>query len=329
MIKPALKKLLLSLDPAVGEASRWLNGERGTVRAICLHAMRTTGGTSPGVPPGFETDLGELRTLVEQLLRKGYRFITPADLTRDLDPRGTYFMLTFDDGYFTASLAVELLKQYGVPVTLFICSYFIERQMAHWSDALHRGCEKGAPDIKARATEHRLRATPQPEREQWLLDTFGRDSLVPLGDADRPLTSAELKRLWRLGNVEIGNHSWSHADLSRLSAAGIEDELERVQRYVHDLVGVRPRSMSFPYGFYNDTAIDVVRRMGFTSAFTTIPRRHSVASLTHGDFALVGRFATWNHRRPFARHVLRLRHGSLFSDRFLETSSSRPETSAS
>lgn len=329
-LKAHLRKLLFSIDAVVGEASSCLNAERGTLRAICLHAVKEIAGPSEGLSPGFEIRLEELRVLVELLLRRGYRFITPSDVKRELDPRGTYFVMTFDDGYFTTSLAVDLLEQYGVPVTLFVCPYYLERQIAHWSDALYRGCEgERTPADSRRTLERQLRALPQSERERWLIGNFGQDCLKPIGDADRPLTAAELKRLWSAGHVEIGNHSWSHADLSHSSEPEIEKELELAQSYVEALTGVRPTSVAFPYGLYNETVVDVVRRMGFTSAFTTVNCRHLVRSLTTEHFTLVGRFGSWNDKRPFARQVLRLRYGSLFSDRFTGHPSVRLETGLS
>lgn len=318
VVKRMVRRLLMSLDPVFGGALSLLNGERGTVRAICLHGMKPTAAPSPGLPADAETDLESLRQMVELLLRRKYRFITPAQLSQGLDPRVAYFVLTFDDGYWSSSLAVNLMRQYGVPVTLFVCPHFMERQIAFWSESLYRGCEqRRVPQSDMLVAERRLRELPQTDREAWLVDQFGPECLTPLGDADRPLTSAELKQLWSFGNLEIGNHSWNHTALSRLSGPEIEAELGRVQRYVHALVGVSPGSMSFPYGFYNDATLDVVRQMGFSSAFTTVNRLHSTSSLRNAPFVTMGRFGGWNHKRPFERQVLRLRHGSLLSDRFL------------
>lgn len=47
---------------------------------------------------------------------------------------------------------------------------------------------------------------------------------------------------------ELGNHSWSHAQLTRLSSGGIHYELEHTQDLVEHLTGVRMRVMRPPYG---------------------------------------------------------------------------------
>lgn len=279
-LKTRLRETLFAADPLVAEALSWLNAEQGSLRAICLHAVKESAEPSRGLAPDFEINRDELRRLVDLLLRKQYQFITPSHLARDLDRRGRYMMVTFDDGYFTASFAVELFKAYGLPITLFLCPYFMDTQMTYWSDALLRGFENdNTPTQRRREVERTLRGLPQKEREQYLLEHFGPECLKPLGDADRPLTTDELKRLWSYGNVEVGNHSWSHADLSRCSPAQIEEELELAQRYVEDAIGIRPTSMAFPYGLFNDDVLHVVRRMGFTSALSTVNRLHSVTSL--------------------------------------------------
>jgi peptidoglycan/xylan/chitin deacetylase (PgdA/CDA1 family) len=46
----------------------------------------------------------------------------------------------------------------------------------------------------------------------------------------------------------IGNHTWSHPRLYRLSAAQIEDEIARTQAAIEDGAGLRPRLFRPPYG---------------------------------------------------------------------------------
>ncbi|MGR6922231.1 polysaccharide deacetylase family protein [[Actinomadura] parvosata] len=50
---------------------------------------------------------------------------------------------------------------------------------------------------------------------------------------------------------EIGNHSWSHPDLSRLPAASIRSQLARTDRAVEAATGVRPALVRPPYGAFD------------------------------------------------------------------------------
>ncbi|MEI6349695.1 MAG: polysaccharide deacetylase family protein [Verrucomicrobiota bacterium] len=47
---------------------------------------------------------------------------------------------------------------------------------------------------------------------------------------------------------EIGNHSWSHPDLSKMSEEGVRGQLQRTQDAVSQAGGVTPKVMRPPYG---------------------------------------------------------------------------------
>ncbi len=93
--------------------------------------------------------------------------------------------------------------------------------------------------------------------------------------------------------IEIGAHSRTHPDLTRLSLGAIEEEcLGSADRLAHEL-GVRPRSFAYPYGMVSDTAAQVVRR-GFAQGCTT---EHRVFA-DREDPALLPRLDAWYFRAP-------------------------------
>ncbi|WP_291057693.1 polysaccharide deacetylase family protein [Herbiconiux sp.] len=47
---------------------------------------------------------------------------------------------------------------------------------------------------------------------------------------------------------EIGNHSWNHPDLTKLTDEEIRDQLERTTKAIQDAAGVRPSTFRPPYG---------------------------------------------------------------------------------
>ncbi|MFN3447199.1 MAG: polysaccharide deacetylase family protein [Roseococcus sp.] len=69
----------------------------------------------------------------------------------------------------------------------------------------------------------------------------GMGELGPCGDA------ARLRALHAAGH-EIGCHTFSHADLFRLDAAGIGAEMDRNAAWLAEQLGERPRSFAYPYG---------------------------------------------------------------------------------
>ncbi|MGN9841182.1 polysaccharide deacetylase family protein [Nonomuraea sp. H19] len=50
---------------------------------------------------------------------------------------------------------------------------------------------------------------------------------------------------------EIGNHTWSHPDLTRLSAAGVRSQLARADQAIKAATGIVPRIIRPPYGALN------------------------------------------------------------------------------
>ncbi|MFF0772988.1 polysaccharide deacetylase family protein [Nonomuraea wenchangensis] len=51
---------------------------------------------------------------------------------------------------------------------------------------------------------------------------------------------------------EIGNHTWSHQDLTKLSAAGVRSELARADEAVRAAAGFVPTLVRPPYGAFDD-----------------------------------------------------------------------------
>jgi peptidoglycan/xylan/chitin deacetylase (PgdA/CDA1 family) len=92
------------------------------------------------------------------------------------------------------------------------------------------------------------------------------------GDRARPLASWEtLLQAQRLG-FEIGNHTWSHPDLSAL---GKPDQLQQWTRADEALRehGLEPGSCCYPYGRMNSDSVDAVRLSGASVAVAIKKRR--------------------------------------------------------
>lgn len=68
-----------------------------------------------------------------------------------------------------------------------------------------------------------------------------------------------LSRMEALG-CEIGNHSFSHADLATLSADDITNELSLTDQKIQELVGHGATVVRPPYGSFNDTVAGIAAR---------------------------------------------------------------------
>jgi peptidoglycan-N-acetylmuramic acid deacetylase len=79
-----------------------------------------------------------------------------------------------------------------------------------------------------------------------------------------------LKRMTAEGHL-IGNHSWTHPDMSQLSDMRIQDELDRVKREVAQLTGQKEMAyLRPPRGIFSERSLAVSRSLGYTNVFWSV-----------------------------------------------------------
>jgi len=86
----------------------------------------------------------------------------------------------------------------------------------------------------------------------------------------RFLTWGELRAL-EAGGVEIGSHTHSHVDLTRLDDAGVLDELMRSRRLLERHLGHPVQWLAYPGGRVDARVERIARRAGYVLAMATVP----------------------------------------------------------
>lgn len=84
---------------------------------------------------------------------------------------------------------------------------------------------------------------------------------------DQPML---VKRMAEEGHV-IGNHSWSHPDMTQIPDQQIRSELNRVRQKVSELTG--RQGMAYlrpPRGIFSDRVLGVSKEEGYTSVFWSV-----------------------------------------------------------
>lgn len=66
------------------------------------------------------------------------------------------------------------------------------------------------------------------------------------------------------GNNVVGNHTFTHPNLTTLSCANIYRELSATQDAVHEEIGTRPTVFRPPYGEYNADVVEAANQLGLT-----------------------------------------------------------------
>lgn len=78
-----------------------------------------------------------------------------------------------------------------------------------------------------------------------------------------------LRRMVAEGHV-VGNHTYNHADLAKLSADGVRRELTRGNAAIARAIGGSPRLMRPPFGSSNATVRRVARDLGLTPVLWSV-----------------------------------------------------------
>jgi len=72
----------------------------------------------------------------------------------------------------------------------------------------------------------------------------------------------ETKKLAENPNFELGNHSWSHPNLTKLSEEEIGQEIESTEEILFQLTGRHSRLFRPPFGYFNDLVLQVIANHG-------------------------------------------------------------------
>jgi peptidoglycan-N-acetylmuramic acid deacetylase len=79
-----------------------------------------------------------------------------------------------------------------------------------------------------------------------------------------------LKRMVKEGHI-IGNHSWSHPDMSQVSSEKIKEELDKVKEGIFKVTGQKEvRFLRPPRGIFSERMLHVSKQLGYTNVFWSL-----------------------------------------------------------
>ncbi|HNQ44106.1 MAG TPA: polysaccharide deacetylase family protein, partial [Candidatus Cloacimonadota bacterium] len=215
-------------------------------------------------PMGLSTE--EFEQQIRTLKRLGYRFLTLREAYADSGRnRGLTATITTDDGFScNYSEIYPLLKRLGIPFTMFVIGKCLDNQALAWNhklliirqqadpQALHQSLLKLearfhlklVPDLSAS-----LFSVPMSLKEE-LSDTLW-EQFCDISQAEylhkhQPFLSSDQLREMVASGCEIGTHSFSHPDFSRLTFPEILNELRASRALLEELYPVE--FCAFPYG---------------------------------------------------------------------------------
>jgi peptidoglycan/xylan/chitin deacetylase (PgdA/CDA1 family)/glycosyltransferase involved in cell wall biosynthesis len=256
-----------------------------------------------GVSEDGSAQLNNLHVSASQFLRQMRwlrRHFTPmtleqakAGLDRHAPLRKNPVLVTFDDAYRNnLRTAWPILKELGIPATLFVPTDFVEHQLSYWAEDLEAWLLTSKFDsvrvpvangvlLWLRSVEERKRAfasisgtlkkLSEADRRRVLLDL---QKLLCPGSvpsiAEPRLTWDELKALANEG-MSIGSHTVSHALLPGVSSGQVAAELNASKRQLESHLDLPITSFAYPNGDWNSAVRNLVKEAGYACAFTVQP----------------------------------------------------------
>lgn len=221
------------------------------------------------IAPQQEMTLENYRQFIEYYLAHGYQFVSPEDVVRGLDPSGKHILITFDDGYLNNQRLLPIMREYKVPALFFISSNFIKYQKSFWWDIVYRERKKRGVSEKKIGQENKLLQTMTHDAiEHYLKETFGKKTLLPVSDLDRPFSPQELKDFSREKYVFLGNHTKDHAILTCYDAEEMRSQIVDTQNDIYEMTGKYPLAFSYPNGNYSDAIVQMIKEMRFKLGIT-------------------------------------------------------------
>lgn len=87
--------------------------------------------------------------------------------------------------------------------------------------------------------------------------------------AEKPLMTEADWRIWLASGMDVGSHTRTHADLTKLSTEKAIDQVVNSKKELQDALACEVRHFCYPYGRFDTTHSQLVRQAGYVTATTT------------------------------------------------------------
>jgi peptidoglycan/xylan/chitin deacetylase (PgdA/CDA1 family) len=221
--------------------------------------------------------------------------------------------VTFDDGYRDNFVsAFPILKQLGVPATIFLATGYIDSGQLPWYDQVRLAfkltvrpyfyvdrCGPGGdlkvPSSRLALMERTLgwlRGMPESSRRSALDAVFRGLGVAPDLNLPNEMLRWEDIRQMSKHNISFGSHTVNHPVLSQIPVSALKPEIEGSKRTIEKRLQQPVDHFAYPFGQaadFNGDAKRVVQEAGFKTAVTTIWGLNEPGD----DPLLLKRFTPW------------------------------------
>lgn len=224
--------------------------------------------------------------------------------------------LTFDDGYEdNYSVALPILKEEGVPATIFVATGFLDGGRMFndtvWESFRQTTCDGadldfiGLGQVAIGSWDDRRRLSGKVIEAIKYLNCDDRDraahrvaeALKASPRNDLMMSTEQVARL-PADIITVGAHTHSHPILTQLPDEEARNDIERGRARLEQIRGERIELFAYPNGVpgrdYVRSHVGMVRDLGFRAAVTTAVGAH----VGSGDYYQIPRFTPWRQDLP-------------------------------
>ena len=105
-----------------------------------------------------------------------------------------------------------------------------------------------------------------------ILDQYGAKATFFLIGSKVSARANTLRRMQSRGH-QLGNHSWSHPELNKVSAEQLASEIDQTNNVIKQAVGTKPNIIRPPYGAFNRAVLDQFRQRGMSAVVWSVDTR--------------------------------------------------------
>lgn len=215
-----------------------------------------------------------LEDTIKTYQKRGYEFVSLDEAySRLLQKRchlshKKFVCFTFDDGYIdNYEIAYPVFKKYRVPFAIYVTTDFIEKKALLWWYVLE---QLGVSDAEFdNYREQIFNWAPQDIVDQFRTWFPNREYSFEDIVSQETLTKEQLQELSQDSLCTIGCHTVTHPRLDILSDNNQESEIVEAKAVISGLLNKQICHFAFPYGFYNQSTINVLSKWGFKTAVRT------------------------------------------------------------
>lgn len=298
-VKKLIKRSIIKADNLLAQMYLSFFEEKKSLITILIHGLYLNKNELNHnlIDPQQSITVDIFHEFIEYFLEHNYTFVKPTDIINGLDLNKNHLLITFDDGYYNNHHALPILKEYNVPATFFISTNHVKENKCYWWDVVYRERKKRNATIKQLSNEYNfLMQKKNDEIEEYIKSTFGRKSLNPIGDIDRPFTPSELTLFSKEQLITLGNHTSNHAVLTNYSYDEIKFEIENCQLTIFELTDITPEIISYPNGNYSAEVLKISKEIGFKLGIIVHPSKNILPINLQGtDSLLLNRYTLWGN----------------------------------